>query len=198
MILRTVKGEECEGCISSVRMMIGLAFSCVLAFTPPTMAQEGTEADVSVDLGWEVTVQGTEARLPLILSAGNSPVLLTISRISFPYSSFSFQTAEVGSGVDKDAVELVTEVHPAADGSEDAILKVRIKSRSQTPLPNAVLALLIFKVSGEASAGDFIFKNSVRILKNGKSQEVVAKGKNGIVTILDKPPIVIACFFYMH
>ena len=197
MVLRTVKGEEWEGCISGVRMMIGLAFSCLLAFTPPTMAQEGTEADVSVDLGWEVAVQGTEARLPLILSARNSPVLLTINRISFPYSSFSFQRAEVGSRVDKDAVELVAEVHPAADGSEDAMLEVRIKSRSQTPLPNAVLALLVFKISEEASAGDFIFKNSARIL-NGKSQEIVAKGKNGTVTILDQPPVVIACFFYMH
>ena len=181
-------------------ILAALLYALTAAGIPPLQAT--AQADVSVELGVEIAARGEQLRLPVILSGKGKPVRSIAVRVTYPNARLQFAEAQPPSAAKDDAKDAeVTDVSAeaiTAGKSDQGAIEVRVSSKSGAPLADGIVALLVFKVPKEAEPGDVVVTNTARATLEGSDEQPAARVKDGVVTILETPPTVVACFFYMH
>jgi hypothetical protein len=176
--------------------LAAVAGAGVSVFARPVAAPQPTEPKVSVELGVEIAARGDELRLPVILNARGEAVRSLEVAFSFPGKKLTFQSAAAPSDRKDAAVEIAADAAPGGtDEKQSGQLRVTAKSGQ---LADGIVALLVFKVPKEAEPGDVTVTNTPKVGVGDSAGQAAARGKDGLVTILDTPPAVISCLFYMH
>ena len=182
---------------------IAAALLCGLTAAGVPVLQTTAPADVSVELGVEIAARGEQLRLPVILSGKGKPVRSIVVRVTYPNARLQFaEVLRPGAARSTDAKDPETtdvSAEPVTAGTSDqGAIDVRVNSKPGAPLADGIVALLVFKVAKEAEPGDVVVTNTARVIMDGSDEQSAARVKDGVVTILETPPTVVSCFFYMH
>jgi hypothetical protein len=90
---------------------------------------------------------------------------------------------------------------PASPSGEDATVQITVTGKNGAPLPNGLLASIVFKVTDDARGPQVVkLANAARAFAPGAGTAPLdgVAGKDGEIELLAVEPAVIACFFYMH
>ena len=176
-----------------------LRAGAVLLFAVSLTWPAAAQSKAKVDLGSDVTALGQEARVGIVLDPAGEPIGALEQEVTFP-AALSFVEGELGEAAKLLPAKIETEVAEPAETSESRMVRVKIIAPDGAALPSGALAVLRFrapeKIEGESI--DYKLSHRTAITTGGRRHELPASEGGGVVTVLQKAPEVIACFFYMH
>src|SRR5262249_54842916 len=143
---------------------------------------------------------GAETMVTGVLSVAAGTELGTLrAQISFPSDQISFQEVKKGLSIEAAGAEVTTQVTKDEPAAGSSTMELAVVSKSGKPIPTGILADLVFKISKDVKPGVIIIlKNKVTALDSSNQPIPSAGGTDGKLTVLDKPPSIFSCFFYMH
>jgi hypothetical protein len=170
-----------------------LLFACALASTAEAQPK------ARVDLGSDVTAVGQEVRVGITLDSAGESVAAVEAEVIFP-AALSFVEGELAEPARPLNVKLEAAPVETPAAGESRTLNVKIVAPDGAALPSGPLAVLRFRAPEKIEGDRVDYKLSHRsaITVGGRRQVLPPSEGGGVVTVLQKAPEVIACFFYMH
>lgn len=180
--------------------LTALPLMAAMLLAPAYGFQAPADLAVTLDLAADDQIPGAELMVTAVLSVAEGTKLGTLrAQISFPSGMISFQELKRGLSIEAAGAEVTTELKTDEPGAGVNTLNVAVISKSGNPIPTGILADLVFKLSKETKPDEkIVLKNKVTALNTSSQPIVSVGGTDGKVTVLDKPPAVFSCFFYMH
>lgn len=173
-------------------------------FLPAVTASQGGSGSprpTRLNLGYAQSLPGSEVTVSLTLTLPQGvKISSAMTDIVFPGRSLSFQEARRAISAEVAGADLQAEVRSDPENSENRILSLKIESKAGNPIPQGVLADLVFRILDTADLGSTVtlVNRPAALTASDPSQPVTpVSGNNGEI-VVDEPMTVFSCFFYMH
>ncbi|MDA2934493.1 hypothetical protein MYX82_09130 [Acidobacteria bacterium AH-259-D05] len=195
-------GEKQRRHMISSMLTILATILIVLPLSSPSVlgAQQETGNAGRLDLGFDKSVPGDKAFIPMIFTPGEEVAIgKIITEIIFPNELLSFEEARKGVPIQSIDAELSARIKTADENSENSILEVVITSKTEEAIPGGILVYLTFGILPEAPTLHTIKleNRSEAFTVDDPPERVGLTTTNGEIESLDIP-ILFACLFYMH
>ena len=150
---------------------------------------------VSLDLGAATDTYDVGARVPvpvMMLIRNQAPVGRISLEVAYPSDLVAFREVVPGGSSQAAEAEVGVQEGEGSEGKGHVLLEVS----ASRPIPEGVLAELVFEVVGELAYDQEVrLENAGRSARSVEGEEIQARGIDGAITSMEFIP---ACLFYMH
>jgi hypothetical protein len=157
---------------------------------------------ISVIVGFDTNVPGRPVSVPLILDLPeNARVGRIDAEIRFPVKSLEFQQARRALAAELAGAAVNATATSDPSDPDHSILKITLTAPAGTVLRNGIAANMDFRITDQATIGEsVILRNSATAVGADTTSQRLepVESQDGEVQIAAAPPVVTACFFYMH